>query len=1009
MAKLYPPHLEGKLPAFQGTTIVVPFSMNQAVGPAAVSGFHVQIRTINKDTVIYEGSATNFDKSSGATQTSTVNFGHTKSNCFASFNIGSAISNFKVGQFYRIQLAYEDDNGNANSVPDIGYYSSVGVAKYTATPTVAIEGMTTAATNKHLYTYSCIYRQTDATEKLYSSYLIMRDSDGNEIYNSGVVKHSFGNDTLPNVAHESFTIPFDIEFGKIYRLCWYVTTVNDLTTRTEEYRIMMTNNGGVEFEGVTDLVVRAISNYSRGTVDVTFIHKNPTILTLKGMYRISRSVNKKPYEWQFISTLFCTNNLISDICIPDYTVEQGKTYIYCIQQYNNSEPPLVSNRSISAPVTVDFEDFYLIDADRQLKIRYNPKISSMKNTVVESKMNTIGSKYPYFVRSGVVDYKEFSIAGLVSYHMDDDEDFIKWEDLGFKKRNYTRSNSNGVLDDEELPNFDISSKNILAERLFKLEVLDWLNNGKPKILKSPTEGNYLVMLMNVSMTPNDSVGRMLHNFSCQASEIGTCDYATLASYGYFEDRSFDSVLLVPQWKTINFSSVDPETGQMVFKTGKILPSGDDSHNLTVIDFREMTPGSYVDLYTNDVDQGRQRIYIGATGAYHAEITNGVSQIELPADYHGGGYVTYQTSGPLITDFDSIKSYSDEFICGRQFIGYQGIDNIISSIQNTRNKIVEFEQLRLFKREVVDVYARYEDRDTRYNIPMNTQTLYYDAYGQEPVRQDRSETAYTSYTYDVDNQLSLFRINWLNYYYVDDQKYYYDIRDVSTPVMHPDGTWHEETTQYYYREETVSDATGIHTNVTTFPIYSGYYYNPVTQTVVEDDYDLFTAVVGYTSDATALTKQVYVNVEDKERITYDKSFIPSSLRLGDGVIADLTYIYQTIIYSYEYSKSPDVVRAAAVYKAARNAYYTMIYGATETQFYSSAGVHVDMLTRVTTSESYMVNGVGKTYNNCTTDAERSEWRRQRNKQVNKLLENVHKAYNDLVQKLRYAILNDLTRG
>jgi len=72
-------------------------------------------------------------------------------------------------------------------------------------------------------------------------------------------------------------------------------------------------------------------------------------------------------------------------------------------------------------------------------------------------------------------------------------------------------------------------------------------------------------------------------------------------------------------------------------------------------------------------------------------------------------------------------------------------------------------------------------------------------------------------------------------------------------MHPDGTWHEETTQYYYREETVSDATGIHTNVITFPIYSGYYYNPVTHTVVEDDYDLFTAIVGYTSDSTALTK------------------------------------------------------------------------------------------------------------------------------------------------------------
>jgi len=62
----------------------------------------------------------------------------------------------------------------------------------------------------------------------------------------------------------------------------------------------------------------------------------------------------------------------------------------------------------------------------------------MKNTVVENKINTIGSKYPYIVRSGVVDYKEFSLSGLVSYHMDDDEDFIKWADLGFTQTNWSR-------------------------------------------------------------------------------------------------------------------------------------------------------------------------------------------------------------------------------------------------------------------------------------------------------------------------------------------------------------------------------------------------------------------------------------------------------------------------------------------------------------------------------------------------------------------------------------------
>ena len=52
-------------------------------------------------------------------------------------------------------------------------------------------------------------------------------------------------------------------------------------------------------------------------------------------------------------------------------------------------------------------------------------------------------------------------------------------------------------------NTDLISENIRLERQFKLEVLDWLTNGEPKLFKSPNEGNYIVRLLNVSLTPND--------------------------------------------------------------------------------------------------------------------------------------------------------------------------------------------------------------------------------------------------------------------------------------------------------------------------------------------------------------------------------------------------------------------------------------------------------------------------------------------------------------------------
>jgi len=77
-----------------------------------------------------------------------------------------------------------------------------------------------------------------------------------------------------------------------------------------------------------------------------------------------------------------------------------------------------------ATVYADFEDMFLYDGKRQLKIRFNPKVSNFKNTIPEQKIETIGSKYPFIFRNGLVNYKEFSVGGLISYVMDNDLLFL---------------------------------------------------------------------------------------------------------------------------------------------------------------------------------------------------------------------------------------------------------------------------------------------------------------------------------------------------------------------------------------------------------------------------------------------------------------------------------------------------------------------------------------------------------------------------------------------------------
>jgi hypothetical protein len=73
------------------------------------------------------------------------------------------------------------------------------------------------------------------------------------------------------------------------------------------------------------------------------------------------------------------------------------------------------------------------------------------------------------------------------------------------------------------------------EREFKMNVLEWLTNGKPKLFRSPGEGNFIVRLMNTSLSPNDTLSRMLHTFSCTAYEIADYTFENLKLYGMMVD------------------------------------------------------------------------------------------------------------------------------------------------------------------------------------------------------------------------------------------------------------------------------------------------------------------------------------------------------------------------------------------------------------------------------------------------------------------------------------------
>ena len=202
----------------------------------------------------------------------------------------------------------------------------------------------------------------------------------------------------------------------------------------------------------------------------------------------------------------------------DNSIEQGVQYLYGVSAESEADSDSFVVDTADNIIDSDFEDIFLSDSERSLRIRFNPKVSSFKTVFQEQKVDTIGGRFPFFVRNGNLKYRELSLSGLISYEMDD----------------YFLFNSNTSTSRTSTPGGDFtpmtSREKFYQERKFKLAVEEWLTNGKPKIFRSAAEGNYIIRLMNVSLSPEDKLSRMLHTFSATGYEVDAYTYENLVKW-----------------------------------------------------------------------------------------------------------------------------------------------------------------------------------------------------------------------------------------------------------------------------------------------------------------------------------------------------------------------------------------------------------------------------------------------------------------------------------------------
>ena len=338
-------------------------------------------------------------------------------------------------------------------------------------------------------------------ETIKSTRFVLFDFKGNQLEDSGAIiqpesqklynYHTFNKVLDPDTTYQ---VLFEVSTSSGYTQSQLYDFAVVLEDRDITYSIELNENYyGMSSEEIslTKTMVRLVVK------DAAYSDENLKPNT----YLIRRASSKDNFEtWIDLAELRCaigTSELYATY--NDIMVESGITYKYTVQPKMLNTSRLVVSDSVEA--TPVYEHTWLLGQNNTyLSIGFNLNLSNFKTVIKEAKIETIGSQYPFFVRNGDIKYREFSLSGLICQNMD-----------------ATNSLKIGEYENRHI-----------QERMFRDSLHELLLDGRPKLFKSETEGLILVYLSNVSLTPNNVLGRMLYDFSMTATEIGRVDVDNLS-------------------------------------------------------------------------------------------------------------------------------------------------------------------------------------------------------------------------------------------------------------------------------------------------------------------------------------------------------------------------------------------------------------------------------------------------------------------------------------------------
>ena len=468
---------------------------------------------------------------------------------------------FEQGVIYKIQLRFSSVRESNNSLyyPSAAWinsnlmnfseWSTVCFIKPIAAPSFSILGLEEANTGATV-TFASVdsvftgkYSQGDSSEPLKSWRAILYDATLSSILaDSGLMTYTnydyLAVDNKNSIAFD-IVLPYIMTTGQNYILRMLLETRNGYTI-SEDYVFTCLPTSGENFIGSITLEMIESEGYAKLHIS----SEDPYFTNL--ILRRTSSISNFTI-WEDLAQNAIANEKV-DWDFNDFTIESGVWYRYGVQIRDT-----MGRRGALTVITdtqmAEFEDAFLLEENnKQLKLKYDFTISSMNINISEAKTDTIGSKYPFVRRNGNMYYRTFQCSGLITGYMDADAALFATAHELYHGTETRYAQIRDVID-EQVNQYDYT-----YEREFREKVQEFLYDNKIKLFKSAQEGNILVKLMNISLTPKNELGRLLYSFSAQAVEIDEPHLSILQTYNIQPVTAYQTAITFEEARVQQLSS-----------------------------------------------------------------------------------------------------------------------------------------------------------------------------------------------------------------------------------------------------------------------------------------------------------------------------------------------------------------------------------------------------------------------------------------------------------------------